>query len=150
MATKKACVIFTAAKQSEADAVSANLQEAGYEVCMAEVAAAEAAAVKAGQQGSLPAKVQGCLDGAEVCVILMDEAADFGGIGGLASDGGCRVITVGGNPEDLPEELDDIIDGHLPSPDSPDLVDVVEGEPERVRPDNEPASPRKPPRVKCQ
>jgi hypothetical protein len=147
---KKACVIHTKGKQAEADATSAKLQDVGYEVCMAEVTAGEAAAVKAGEHGSLPARVQDCLSGAELCLILVDDEVGLGIVAGLASDGGCRVVTVGGSPEDLPEELDDIIDGHLPSPDAPDFVDVIEGEPERVGPDNEPAPPRKPPRVKCQ
>lgn len=148
--TKKACVIYTQSKQAEAEAASAKLKDAGYDICMAEVSSEEADAVKLGDVESLPTQVRDCLDGADVCVILIDEDVDFGDIGGIASDEGCRVVTVGGEPEDLSEDLDDIIDGHLPTPESPDFIDVIEGEPERVGTDDEAAAPRKPPRVKCQ
>ena len=147
---KKACIIFGSGKQAEADKAAAQLQEAGYDVCLAKVTGEEATAVKAGDHDSLPEPVQDCLSGAEVCIILVDDDVDFGGIGGLASDDGCRVVTVGGSPDALPEGLDDIIDGHVPSPDAPNLIEIVEGEPERIQPDNSPASPRKPDRVKCQ
>lgn len=147
---KKACIVFCQAKASEAEAVAKRLQGDGFETCMAEVTFTDAKAVKAGDTLSLPSAVNECLDGAEVCVILVDEDNAFGGIGGLASDEGCRVVTVGGDPTDLPTDLDDIIDGHVPSPDSPELCDIVEGEPERVQPDNSPAPPRNPDRVKCQ
>ncbi|WP_162888162.1 hypothetical protein [Sphingomonas mesophila] len=147
---KKACIVFTEARAAEAEVVAKRLQENGFDACMAEVSITEAKAVQAGDASTLPDHVKDCLDGAEVCVILVDEEAALGGIGGLASDGGCRVVTVGGDPAILPTDIDDIIDGHVPSPDAPDLIDVVEGEPERIRPDNSPAPPREPDRVKCQ
>jgi hypothetical protein len=150
MATKKACVIFTAAKQAEAQATSAKLQDSDYEVCLTQVTAAEASRVQAGNQGTLPKHVQDCLHEAEVCVILVDVDVDFGSVGGLASDGGCRVVTIGGNPGDLPQELDDIIDGHVPSSDAPGVIEIVEGRPERLKPDNTPAADRNEKKVKCQ
>jgi len=142
--------LYTPPQQAQAEVTVARLRDEGYEVCAVEVIAEVAKAIKAGESASLPAEVQDCLAGAEVCVILVDETVDFGALGGLASDGGCRVVTVGGSPDALPAALDDIIDGHVPSPDAPELVDVVEGETERVRPDHTAAPPRKPDRVKCQ
>lgn len=150
MATKKACVVHTPSKKAGAETVVSRLRGEDYEVCVAEVSVEIAKDVKAGEMASLPADVRGCLEGADVCVILIDEEVNLGVIGGLASDGGCRVVTIGGSPDNLPAELDDVVDGHLPAPDSPELVDVVSGVPERVRPDNKPAPPREPDRVKCQ
>lgn len=150
MALKKACIIFTTTKEVEAEATAAQLRDNGYSVCMAEVTAEVGGAVKAGDQASLPAEVADCLQDAEVCIILIDETGDLGAIGGLASDRGCRVVTVGGSPDDLPQELEDIIDGHAPSLDAPELMDVVKGEPERIKSGHEPAPGRKPDRVKCQ
>jgi hypothetical protein len=150
MATKKACVIHTASKKPEAEAVAKQLGDEGFQVCLTEVTAEEANSVKSSDTSSVPTAVQACLEGSEVCVILVDEAVDLGGIGGIASDGGCRVVTIGGDPDNLPIDLDDIIDGHVPSPDDPELVDVVEGEPDRIKPDHTPAPPRNPDTVKCQ
>jgi hypothetical protein len=150
MATKKACVVHTASKKMEAEAVAKQLSDEGFQVCVTQVTAEEASAVKSGDSASVPGAVQECLEGAEVCVILIDEAIDLGGIGGIASDGGCRVVTVGGDPDDLASDLDDIIDGHVPSPDDPELVDIAEGEPDRIKPDHTPAPPRNPDTVKCQ
>ena len=150
MATKKACVIHTTSKKAEAEAVAKQLSDKGFQVCVTEVSAEEANAVKSGDSSSMPNAVQECLEGSEVCVVLVDEAVDLGGIGGIASDQGCRVVTVGGDPDNLQTNLDDIIDGHVPSPDDPELVDVVEGEPDRIKPDHTPAPPRKPDTVKCQ
>ncbi len=151
--TAKACVIFTSAKEAEADEVMGRLKAEGYEVCAARVPAEIAKAAK-DENSSPPAEVAECLDGAEVCVILVDEdptvSSGMGGFGGSASDGGCRVVTVGGDPENLPSELDDIIDGHVPSPDSPELIDVAAGRPERIKPDNTSAPKRDEDRVKCQ
>ena len=154
MATKKACVIFSAAKQAEADQVVQRLKNEGFEVCAQEVAPDVAQAVKCGDTTSVPAQVADCLEGADVCVILVDKDANasaaMGGLAGIASDGGCRVITVGGSPEALPRELDDIIDGHVPSAENPDLIGIVQGRTDRIKPDNKPAEKRDEDRVKCQ
>lgn len=151
MSTKKACVIFTAAKEAEVGQVVQRLSEAGYEVCTTEVEPDIAKAVKAGAVASVPTEVANCLSGAEVCVILLDQELDaFGGLAGVASDGGCRVVTVGGDPEKLPADLDDVIDGHVASSQNPDFVEIVNGRPERIKPDNSPATRRKVNKVKCQ
>ncbi len=154
VATKKACVIYTPEKAAEAAKVAARLGDDGFAVCREEVTSEEAITAKASNTSSLPAQVLQCLEGAEVCVILLEEDvgtdAGMGGISGIASDGGCRVVTVGGSPEALPTELDDIIDGHVPSADSPDLIDIVNGRPDRIQPDDTSAPKRDEDRVKCQ
>ena len=150
MAAKKACVIHTPAKKDAAEATAARLQGDGYEVCVTEVTSDIAGQVKAGAGSSLPSDVAACLDGADICVILVDDEVSLGAIGGLASDAGCRVITVGGAPDDLPTEFDDIVDGHVPGPDSPELPDVVDGDSVLMRPDGTSMPRRKPKRVKCQ
>lgn len=150
MATKKACVVHTPAKKTDAEAVRERLSNDGYSVCLTEVSASEANAVEAGDRSSLPVDVRECLEGAEICVILVDDVVGLGAIGGLASDMGCEVMTVGGSPEDLPDSLDDVTDGHVPTPDAPQLEEIVQGKPEMIRPDNTRAKPRDSDRVKCQ
>jgi len=88
---------------------------------------------------------------ADLCVLLLEDSAEgLAAIGGLGSDMGCQVVTIGGDPEELPSELDDVIDGHVPEIDLPVVDEIIEGEPERIKPDGEPAEERKLRRVKCQ
>jgi len=152
MANKKACVIFTEKKRDEADRLSERLRAEGYNVCATEVSAQDAKALVAKDVSALPSEVTACLADAEVCVLLIDDEAPdmFDGLAGLASDGGCRVVSVGGAPADLSRDLDDLIDGHLPDVDDPTLIDVVNGKPHRIKPDKSPEAERKEPRVKCQ
>jgi hypothetical protein len=150
MTTKKACVIHTPPKKSEAEATAARLENDGYSVCITEVTAAVVNVVQAGDKNSLPDEVKECLDGAQVCVVLVDDAIDLGPIAGIASDIGCEIVTVGGSPADLPTSLDDITDGHLPTPEAPQFEEVVEGKPEMIKPDNTPSKDRDADRVKCQ
>lgn len=154
MPNKKACVIYSHENQAEASQVAQRLGGEGYEVCATEVTGEEANSIKAGVLDSIPPKVAGCLADAEVCVILVGEdkpaEVGFGGVAAAASDAGCRVVTVGGSPEQLPTELDDVIDGHVPSADSPELPEIISGRPQRIRPDNTPAPERDEDRVKCQ
>jgi hypothetical protein len=138
------------AKKADADEVAAQLRNDDYEVCVAEVTKDVAQSVKAGDVSSVPKEVAQCLSDADICIILVSDDVDLGAIGGMASDSGCRVVTVGGSPDELPVEFDDIIDGHVPRPDSPQLPDIIEGEPALIRPDGTIAPRRKPKRVKCQ
>lgn len=153
MAEKKACVLYGSGQENAAEAAAERLRNDGYGVCTVEITAEEAHAVRAGDLTSVPSAAAECIEGSEVCLILIGEGngvADLGPLAGLASDAGARVVTVGGSPEDLPTELDDVIDGHVPSIDSPRFDDVVCGVPERVRPDNTTPTGRKEDRVKCQ
>jgi hypothetical protein len=150
MATKKACILHTPAKKIEAEAVGDRLRVRGYEVCITGVSTQTANAIKAGDKSSLPSTVAECLQGASVCVILIDDEGSLAAVGGIASDSGCRVVTVGGSPEALPTELDDIVNGHVPTPDTPQLADIVDGEDIRIEPDGTQAPRRKSDRVTCQ
>lgn len=149
----KACVIFSPTKEAEAEQVVVRLRAEGYDVCAITVTPEVAAAAKEGSS-SLPTDIAACIAGAEVCVILVDvdpgASSALGGLGGMASDGGSRVVTVGGDPKALSAELDDIIDGHVPSPETPELIDIVGGRPDRIAADNTPADKRNEDRVKCQ
>lgn len=147
---KKACVLHTPFKAAEAVEVGDRLRAGGCEVCITGVSTQTAKAVESGDKSSLSSTVADCLNGAEVCVILIDDEASLGPVGGIASDAGCRVVTVGGSPDDLPSELDDIIGGHVPQPDTPELLDIVGGQDARISPDGAQADRRKSDRVTCQ
>lgn len=146
----KACILYTPRKRPEAENVAERLKADGYTPCITGVSIQTAKTVEAGDKSSLPSTVTDCLEGASVCVVLIDDEASLGPIGGIASDSGCRVITVGGSPDELPTELDDVVSGHVPAPDTPELVDIVHGEDIRIAPDGTQASRRKSDRVTCQ
>lgn len=151
MAGKLACVVYLSSYQGSVDAVEDHLQALGYEVHTFEVTEERAQAVRAGDSSSLPDELRQCLEKADLCVLLLGEDAErLGAIGGLGSDMGCQVVTVGGDPEKLPSELDDVIDGHVPDTEQPTVDEIFEGTPERIKPDGEPAEVRKAKRVKCQ
>jgi hypothetical protein len=151
MASKLACIVYLSSYQGSVEAVEDHLQGLGYDVHSFEVTKARAEAVRAGDVASLPDELRKCLQDAELCVLLLgDEAECLGAIGGLGSDLGCRVVTMGGDPESLPAELDDVIDGHLPDVEQPQVDEVFQGTPERIKPDGTASPDRKPKRVKCQ
>lgn len=151
MARKLACVVYLSSYRGSIDAVEERLQALNFEVHTFEVTEERAQAVQAGDLSSLPDELRQCMQTADLCVLLLDERAEgLAAIGGLGSDMGCQVVTIGGDPEVLPAELDDVIDGHVPDIDLPIVDEVIEGEPERIKPDGEPADERKANRVKCQ
>jgi hypothetical protein len=151
MSNNEACVLYTSARHADALSLEIRLKALGLDVCLAEIAAEVAQRVKSGDRSSLPAGVAECLEGASLCFVLVDETGDsMGALAGIASDMGCRVISIGGSPEDLPDSLDDIVDAHLPDIGNDRLPDAVSGEAIRVRPDNSLAPARKENRVKCQ
>lgn len=150
MATKKACILHTPTKKAEAAEVGARLEQHGYEVCITAVSTQTAKSVEAGDKSTLPSTVADCLDGASLCVILVDEEGTLAAVGGIASDSGCRVVTVGGSPDALPSQLDDIAHGHVPAPDTPELLDIVDGQDARIAPDGTQLPRRKSDRVTCQ
>lgn len=151
MAKDVACIVYLPSNVGSVEEVEQRLASQGYEVRSFEVTKERAAAVKAGQWETLPNELAACLEEAVLVVLLIDEDANLlGPIAGLGSDAGCRVVSIGGSPDDLPVDLDDIIDGHIPSVDAPNADEVIGGKPDRIEPDGESASPRKPVRVKCQ
>jgi len=152
MADRVACVIYTKSRANDLPATEQSLVLQGYRVDAFEITQDLAGDFISGNDASLPSVLRTCLEIAEVCVLLFDEnCADvFCGIGGFASDRGCRVITVGGDPDDIPTELDDISDGHVPSPEVDSFPDIIKGDPVRIKPNGEKAPPRNPDRIKCQ
>ena len=150
--SKKACVLYGATKTAEAEHLKAELEKSDCTVCLTEVTAAVGQNVQQGLMLGLPDEVAACIDGADLCFILLsDEIAEVSGsLAGAASDRGCRVVSIGGSPSDLPQALDDIIDAHLPSPGNEHLPAVIGGECIRVGPDKTRAHDRDEDRVKCQ
>lgn len=151
MASKAACIVYIEEFAGSVDAVEARLHELDYDVQSFEISKDRATAVRAGELESMPPELRTCLEAADLCVLLLgDDAECLGAIGGLGSDLGCRVVTIGGSPENVPSELDDIADGHLPDVDQPAADEVLGGTRSRIKTDGEPAEERKAKRQKCQ
>lgn len=151
MVKKLACVVYLNSYAGSVAAVEQRLQALGYKVHSFEVTKERADAIVAGDAASLPSELRNCLQECELLVLLLDDDAEcLGSIGGLGSDAGCRVVTVGGDPETVPTELDDITDGHIPNIEHPTADEVLGGSRERIKPDGTVSDERKPKRVKCQ
>ena len=151
MATKLACVIYLESYTGSVLAIKNKLDEQGYEVHSFELAKNLASDVRMGHWETLPDQIAACLRDADLVVLLIDDDAEtLGPIAGLGSDAGCRVVTVGGNPDNLPESLDDIIDAHLPNLDIPQAGEIIGGVSDRLSDEGRSAAKRKPRRVKCQ
>jgi hypothetical protein len=125
----KACIIYLASLKVEADAVAAKLAVEGYTNCLEEVEAAVADAILH-DVAAIPRRISDCLKDADCCVLLLgqdetDEA--MGAIGGVASDGGCRVVAVSDQVADnIAKSVDAFIDAIVPC-DLEDLIDIVKG-----------------------
>lgn len=151
MANKLACIVYLSTFAGSVDAVEQHLQALGYDVHSFEVTKDRANTVVAGELSSLPTELRKCLKDAELCILLIGEDAEcLGPIGGLGSDLGCRMVTIGGDPDDVPTDIDDIADGHIPDIEQPEADEVLGGERIRIKPDGEAAPERKPKRQKCQ
>jgi hypothetical protein len=151
MDRKLACVVYLSSYVGSLARVEARLLKLGYEVHSFEVSKDRADAIVAGDKASLPDALRDCLEQSELCVLLIDESAgSLGTIGGLSSDLGCRVVTVGKDLESLPIELDDIADGHLPDVDHQKADEVLGGERVRINVDGTELPLREPKRQKCQ
>lgn len=151
MAEEFACIVFLPSSRGKVEEVEQRLISQGYQVHTFEITNDRAAAVKSGDWGSLPKELADCLEEAALVVFLIDEGGSLlGPIAGLGSDAGCRVVSIGGGPSELPEGLDDVIDGHIPNVNAPDADDIIGGKPDRIESDGQAAPPRKPKRVKCQ
>jgi hypothetical protein len=149
---KKACVLFGSEKTNEAEQLRVQLEQAGCTVCLTEITIDVAKVVQNKDAENFPEEVTICLDGADLCFILISEGilGCAGAIGGAASDGGCRVISIGGSPDNLPTQLDDLVDSHLPDVNDENLPSVVDGESICIGPDKVRRPTRKEDRVKCQ
>lgn len=150
---KRACLVYTAATAGERDAVRKRLEDQGYDVCEVEAQLADAVAAQAGE-ADLPSELRACIDGAEVCIFLIPEDAsamgDLGGGIGAGNASGKRVVAVlVGQPQNLPQKVDDLADAVV-RVDSDNLIPAVEGEKVWEAPGKEGGEPRKTKRVKCQ
>ncbi|MEE4675859.1 hypothetical protein V2K57_15880 [Pseudomonas alliivorans] len=149
MSSGKACIVFTDGLEPKAQSVSQQLNEQGYEVCMAE---AEQEQVEAAQAGhAVPAEIQSCIDNATISIFLIPEE-DYGCLVGAAEHAAARgknIVVIAENVEELPQVFDDHATSVL-TIDSPRLSDVIQGEQVWERADGSPAPEREINRVKCQ
>lgn len=149
MSSDKACVVFTTGLEPKAQAVSQQLSEQGYAVCMAEAEQEEVEAAQAAQLVS--AEIQSCIDNAAISIFLIPEV-DYGCLVGAAEHAAARgknIVAIAENVEALPQVFDDHASSVL-TIDSPRLGDVIQGEQVWERVDGSPSPERKINRVKCQ
>ncbi|WPN29889.1 hypothetical protein QMK54_29550 [Pseudomonas sp. P5_109] len=149
MSSDKACIVFTTGLESKAQAVSQQLNEQGFDVCMAEAEQEEVEAAQAAQPVSK--EIQSCIDNAVISIFLIPEE----GYGGLqraaehAAASGKTMVAIAENVESLPQVFDDHATSVLTF-DSPRLSDVIQGEHVWERADGSPSTEREIDRVKCQ
>lgn len=146
--SKNACVIFVARLEDKAAFVAARLESEGFDVCLHEASEEDARAAKGG--GTINADIAKCLDGADVCVFLIDEEGQFSGLGWAAVGSGARVVGVliGANAK-ASADIDEIGSAVLPI-DSGNLGKALAGEDVWEGTDGKPVKPRDLRRQKCQ
>lgn len=149
MSSSKACIVFTTGLEPKAQAVSQQLNEQGYEVCMAEAEQEEVEAAQAGQPVS--SEIQSCIGNAAISIFLIPEE-NYGCLEGAAEHAAARgknIVAIAENVETLPQVFDDHATSVL-TIDSPRLSDVIQGEHVWERADGSLSPERKINRVKCQ
>ena len=149
MSSQKACVVFTTGMDAEAQSVSQQLFEEGFDVCTAE---AEQEVVEAAQAaGAIPEEIKSCIDNAAICIFLIpEEGSDcLTAAAGHAGASGKKIVAVAENVESLPQIFDDIASSVL-TIDSPQLKDVIHGKQVWEQADGSPSPKRDINRVKCQ
>lgn len=125
----KACIVHLARLKAEADAVAGKLAADGYTPCIEEVDATLADAIL-NDATVIPQNITDCIKDADICVLLLgqdetDEA--MGAIGGVAADGGCRVVAISDQvANDIAENVDVFVDAIIPC-DLDDIIDIVKG-----------------------
>lgn len=149
MSSKKACIVYTKGLESKARAVSQELNQKGFNVCMAEAEQDEVEAAQAGE--SVPEHIQACIDNSVICVFLIPEQG-YGclqGAAGYAAAAGKLIVAIAENVASLPQVFDDHATSVL-TIDSSRLSEVIQGEQVWERADGSPSPERKIKRVKCQ
>ncbi|MGY3170777.1 hypothetical protein ACVWYU_000150 [Pseudomonas sp. TE12234] len=149
MSSDKACIVFTIGLESKAQAVSQQLNEQGFGVCMAEAEQEEVEAAQAAQPVS--EEIQSCIDNAVISIFLIPEEG-YGCLQGAAEHAaasGKTMVAIAENVESLPQVFDDHATSVLTF-DSPRLSDVIQGEQVWERADGSPSTEREIDRVKCQ
>lgn len=149
MSSDKACIVFTVGLDQEARTVSEQLNEKGFEVCMAVAEQEEVEAAQAGQPVST--EVQSCIDNSSISIFLVPEQEHecLEGAAGHAVACGKTIVVIAENVESLPQIFDDHANSVL-TIDSPRLSAVIHGDHVWERADGTPASKRDIDRVDCQ
>lgn len=149
----KACVIYVAETQARLAGVVERLKAQGYEVC--EVSAdLPTAQITAAGASELPAEIRACIDGADLCVILLPSEPDcddaIGEAAAYADQQQRRMVCiVEGARIAYPEAIMDV-GKCVVRADSPRLDDAIRGDDFWEGPDGKPAPERPYTVVKCQ
>lgn len=149
MSNDKACIVFTTGLDQKAQKVSQQLNERGFDVCMAEAEQEEVEAAQAAQPVS--EEIQSCIDNAVISIFLIPEEGYecLEGAAGHAVACGKTIVAIAENVESLPQVFDDHASSVL-TIDSLRLSDVIQGNQVWERADGSPSAERKIDRVKCQ
>jgi hypothetical protein len=151
MSKSKACVIYVHSLESRAAQLGALLAAEGFDVCLTEATAANAADAQEGNIVELPNAIKECLSGAEVCYFLVGDPVPARLIAAAESvlGGKQRVVVIRENLGALPAVFDDRAHAVV-SATSPALPEVVKGKDVWEKDDGTTPSARVPDRVKCQ
>ncbi|ATH79684.1 hypothetical protein CO724_00385 [Ectopseudomonas mendocina] len=149
MSSYKACIVFTAGLDQEAQTVAEQLTEKGFEVCMTAAKQEDVEAAQGGQPVS--EEVRSCIDNASISIFLIPEH-DYECLEGAAGHAvacGKTIVVIAENVESLPQIFDDHANSVL-TIGSPRLSDVIQGVHIWERADGTPASKRDIDRIVCQ
>lgn len=145
----KACIVFTTGLEQKAQAISQQLDERGFDVCMTGAEQPEVEAAQAEQ--TVSDEIQSCINNAAISIFLIPEEGYecLEGAAEHAAACGTRIVAIAENVESLPQIFDDHAHSVL-TVDSSQLDGVIGGESVWERADGGPRDERKIDRVKCQ
>ena len=149
----KACLIYVAETEARRGVVAERLKAQGYDVCEVSADLATAELARSGAS-DLPPELKACIDGADLCVILLPAEPDRDGAIGAAAgyaDGQRRriVCVVEGDRTAYPQTIDDVCKSVVRG-ESPNLDEAIKGGEFWEGPDGKPAPERDYTTVRCQ
>ena len=149
MSSDNACIVFTTGLESKAQAVSQQLNQQGFNVCMTEADQEEVEAAQAAELVS--EEIQSCIDNAVISIFLIPEEGHecLQGAAEYAAASGTTIVAIAEDVESLPQVFDDHAHSVL-TINSSRLDDVIHGEQVWERADGSPREERKIDRIKCQ
>jgi hypothetical protein len=141
-------VIFVIRLEDKAVSIAANLESEGFKVCLHCASEEDVRAAKGG--AAVNSDIAKCLDGADVCVFLIDDQDQFSGLGWAAVGAGARVVGVlVGTTAKASADIDEIGSAVLPIH-SDNLIKALAGDDIWEGADGKSVKPRNPRRQKCQ
>ncbi|WP_017904591.1 hypothetical protein [Pseudomonas asplenii] len=145
----KACIVFTTGLERKAQAVSEQLNDRGFEVCMTGAEQPEVEAAQAKQ--TVSDEIQSCINNAVISIFLIPKEGYecLEGAAEHAATCGKRIVAIAEDVESLPQVFDEHAYSVL-TIDSPRLDEVIGGDPVWERADGGPREERDIDRVICQ